>query len=73
MKVVGIFQMSRRSPTLIARVRRKAEIARTVESAGTEADAEDVRVAAGVGAAVAGGMAAGVTAATEAVGTDPWQ
>ena len=61
--------MSRMSRTLIARVRRIAEIAGTLEIAGTEADAEDVRVADGVDAAVAGGMA-GVTAATEAIGTE---
>ena len=68
--MVEIFQMSRMSRTLIARVRRIAEIAGTVEIAGTEADAEDVRVADGADAAVADGSMAGVTAATEAIGTE---
>lgn len=60
--------MSRMSRILIARVRRIAEIAGTVEIAGTEADVEDVPLVDGVDAGVAGGMV-GVTAATEA-GTD---
>ena len=70
MKAAVIFRMSRMSRILIARVRRIAEIAGTVEIAGTEADAEDVRVADGVDAAVAGGMAGVTAAATEALGTD---
>jgi hypothetical protein len=71
LKVVAIFRMSRMSQTLIVRVRRIAEIAGMVEIARTEADAEGVRVADGVDAAVAGGGMAGVTAAaTEPIGTD---
>ena len=61
--------MSRMSQTLIVRVRRIPEIAGMLEIARTGADAEGVRVADGVDAAVAGGMAE-VTAATEAIGTD---